>query len=237
MDSEEKIVVWTISLDQPVEIVEQCYESLPAKERAKADRYKVEPARRAFVLARWALRAKLAERLECKPLGIHFRYGEYDKPYLAEPATCGLGFNVSHSGDWAMVAIGPFEVLGVDIERLRQVNNLDSLARTVFCQEELEKWLNETEELRPEHHFRKWTQKEACLKATGVGLSTPMTKLSVKEDGGRLLLDAPSGPIMDANPWALQTFSHLDCYFVSLALGKCSDLPEVIFQKFDFTSG
>lgn len=237
MNPAETIDVWTIALGQPIEIVDRCYQRLPIDEQAKADRYKVEPARRAFTLARWALRTKLAEQLDCKPQEVRFSYGEFEKPHLAEPASEGIGFNVSHSGDWAVGAIGPFEYLGVDIEKLRPVNNLESLARTVFSEYELKEWLARPEDSRSQELFRKWTQKEACLKAVGVGLSNAMTKFQVLEENGTLNLDAPPGSLADAFPWSLRTYSHIDGHVVSLAIGRCSELSPINFREFEFTSG
>lgn len=227
----ETIDVWMIALDQPAEVVDHCYQVLTVDERAKADRYKVEPARRAFVLARWALRTKLAERLDCQPQEIGFSYGEFEKPHLAEPGPEGIGFNVSHSGNWAVVAIGPFEYLGIDIEKLRPIKNLESLARTVFSEDELRQWLAGPDDSRAQELFRTWTQKEACLKAVGVGLSNAMTKVEIREEDQRLNVVASRGPLSEAQPWAVQTFDHLSGYYLSLAVGGRLELPRITFEK------
>lgn len=233
----DQISVWTLSLDQPEAVVEKCYNSLAEDEKARADRYKVAGARRSYVLTRWALRSKLGECLEREPRELRFSYGEFDKPQLAETEPRGLSFNVSHSGDWAVIAIGPYELMGIDIEKVRAVNNLDSLARTVFSDNELSKWFAELEELRAEQLFRKWTQKEACLKAVGVGLSTAMSKLEIREADEGLQVETLPDSLSDAMPCSLQTFSQIEGYVISLALGRCSELPEIFFREFAFTSG
>lgn len=85
---------------------------------------------------------------------------EYEKPYIPNQDY----FNISHSGDYVVLAQAETEV-GVDIEKIndRHLN----VAERVFTEREL-LWMNEDSK---ERFFILWTQKEAVMKAVGKGLS------------------------------------------------------------------
>lgn len=85
---------------------------------------------------------------------------EYEKPYIPNHDF----FNISHSGDYVVLAQAETEV-GVDIEKIndRHLN----VAERVFTEREL-LWMNEDSK---ERFFILWTQKEAVMKAVGKGLS------------------------------------------------------------------
>ncbi len=116
--------------------------------------------------ARRALGAILADYVGTAEL----RVGADGKPRLAA-ATERLSFNLSHSGDLALVAITPGGVeVGVDVERLRPRRNLVRLA---------ERWLPPADAAavaaagggeREPAFYRAWTRHEARVKCTGAGL-------------------------------------------------------------------
>jgi hypothetical protein len=89
------------------------------------------------------LRQVLAVYTGQEPAQIRLQEGRHGKPRLADPAG-RLRFNLSHSGELALVAVsGEFEV-GVDVERLRPK--------------------------REESFYRDWACHEAHVKCLGIGL-------------------------------------------------------------------
>jgi 4'-phosphopantetheinyl transferase len=95
------------------------------------------------------------------------------KPRLAE-APERLAFNLSHSGDLALVAVarGGIEV-GVDVERLKRRRDLVRLAARWLPAEDAEAVATAAEDEREEIFYAAWTRHEARVKCTGVGLSGP----------------------------------------------------------------
>lgn len=88
------------------------------------------------------------------------RCGQYGKPFAPGYAH----FNLSHSGEWCVMAKWESEV-GVDIEKTDECH-LD-VAPVVFTPRELN-WMDEN----PVERFcQLWTWKESLMKATGRGLS------------------------------------------------------------------
>lgn len=139
---------------------------LSAAERAQAGRFAFEADRRRCLAAHVGLRRLLGQALQRAPADLVIERAALGKPRLAMAA---CEFNLSHCGDTAAVAIGA-RPLGVDIERLRAVDDLDALAERCFTPGERRE-LGAAGERRAESFLQGWTRKEACLKAVGCGLS------------------------------------------------------------------
>ena len=97
-----------------------------------------------------------------------------------KPSASGQPFNLSHSGEYAVLAVSDLPV-GVDMERcsLRHVR----VANSVFTEAELQ-WMHEDAEAR---FTLLWTLKEAVSKALGLGLQLKFSEFDVLP----LLRDAP----------------------------------------------
>lgn len=109
-----------------------------------------------------------------------------------KPISKNIHFNLSHSGHWAICAVGEKRV-GCDIEKITEEPK--GLAERFFHPNEAE-LLNACEkERRRETFFRLWTLKESYIKMTGEGLHLPLDcfeillapeSLSLRRDGGIL---------------------------------------------------
>ena len=95
------------------------------------------------------------------------------KPYFKELPD--LYYNLSHSGDYAALALGPTEV-GIDIEKIRE--GKERLAKRFFAKEEYEQLQGEWSD---EEFTRIWTRKESVIKACGVGMRMPLADFSTSE--------------------------------------------------------
>ena len=140
---------------------------LSADERARAARYLVPAAGERFRRARGLLRWALAGYLGRPPEQLEFRYGGQGKPALVNEE---LQFNLSHSGDMAMLAVARDLPLGIDLERLDAGKQLSAIARRLFpaarCRE-----LEALEgEQRVQGFYHDWTAMEARVKARGEGV-------------------------------------------------------------------
>src|SRR5262249_7381076 len=112
--------------------------------------------------ARGPLREVLGRALEIAPAAVRFRYGAHGKPHLVGST---LEFNISHSGDLAVIALSQVEV-GVDVE-LPRPRRSDDIARRFYAPGEIERLFAEPDPAaRADSFFRLWTCKEAFLKVT-----------------------------------------------------------------------
>jgi len=146
----------------------------------RAARIPDERIRRRYVVGRVALRRLLGERLAIAPSELRFDYGAHGKPSLEG---AGVSFNLSHSGDLALIAIADHEKVGVDLEQIRPRPRLDLLLRRVLTEEErgLLGRAQPGEDLR--WFLRCWTAKEAVAKALGFGLALAPSRINVVPDG------------------------------------------------------
>jgi 4'-phosphopantetheinyl transferase len=69
--------------------------------------------------------------------------------------------------------------LGVDIERVRPLNDMHSIARNSFSAAESQDLFSLPSELQTGAFFKCWTRKEAFIKATGEGLSYALDQVQV----------------------------------------------------------
>ena len=152
---------------------------LSAAERTRQERLLREEDQEAFTICRAMLRRLLAARLAVAPLSLSFIDGRYGKPHLTDRALC---FNVSHSADWALIAISSHDAVGVDIERQRPLEDMMALAQRSFSAAEQDALWRLPMHLRSEGFFRCWTRKEAFIKAIGMGLSFPLDRFDVTLD-------------------------------------------------------
>jgi 4'-phosphopantetheinyl transferase len=136
----------------------------------------------------------------------------HDKPRLATPHDW-LGFNWSHTGDVAVVALARGLELGVDVERLDRDMNALEIARRFFAPAELValQACNETD--RNASFLKLWTAKEAVLKATGEGLAHGLQRIVLDVAGDHPRLRAVGDDsIVD---WRLHRLSAPDADLVA----------------------
>lgn len=153
-------------------------ESLSAEERARGARFLFQRDRDRYVNARAALRQILGACLGLAPCAVRFTYGVHGKPALATGGA-PIRFNLSHSGDRALVAVALGREIGVDLEAVRQDVDHEGIARDNFTPYECAAIATHPGPERAAAFFRCWVAKEAYLKARGEGLSAPLSAFEV----------------------------------------------------------
>jgi 4'-phosphopantetheinyl transferase len=133
---------------------------LSDEERAIAERFATRALRDTYVVQHVAVRALLAKYVAGP---ISFTRGARGKPHVA-----GIEHNLAHCDDVALLAVARDVAVGVDVERLDAAIDQRAVARIVRAPAEAAL-----------SFMRVWCRKEACLKATGVGLLDDLTSVSV----------------------------------------------------------
>ena len=194
----DRIDVWVAELRRSPED-----EALLAeRELARAARLRIDEKRDQLVAGQALLRRILGARLATEPADLVFGYGAHGKPWL--PTAPELGFNLSHSGGVATVALAADTDLGVDIELSVRERPFARLARRFFAPREY-RWLEAHAAAdQAEAFYRVWTLKEAYLKATGTGLSFPPHAFVVDLDGSLPRLLSTDRPGDRAERWSMQ---------------------------------
>jgi 4'-phosphopantetheinyl transferase len=174
------IHVWTASLDSRPEALPAFESSLAPEEQARAARFHFPIHRERFIAGRGLLRSLLASYLGMKPGALKFAYGPNGKPALTGSAVQqSLHFNLAHSEDLFLVAVTRSGMVGVDVERVRMIPDLEELVARFFSPNEHAKFRNLTAGQKPAAFFNLWTRKEAWLKATGDGITHLLSQVEV----------------------------------------------------------
>jgi len=129
--------------------------------------------------------------------------GEHGKPHLPHPFDT-LGFNWSHSGELALLAVGvgpPGFQLGIDVETVRPRPRALELSQRFFAADETATLAGLEGDARLAAFIRLWTVKEAVLKAHGGGLSYGLHRASFALDGDVATPLAFDGEIAPASAW------------------------------------
>jgi 4'-phosphopantetheinyl transferase len=197
---------------------------LTADERARAKRLVRPRDGRRFVLCRGALRVIVGGLLDREPGAVEFRAGPGGKPILPPGETGGKPpwhFNVSHSGDLALIAVSRTRELGVDVEKTRLISESARIVRSYFTEAETEQFHQFDESARADAFIRGWTRKEAILKAQGVGLAGLATgfetMFGVAELDGAFAPCRPSSVVLG---WSLWEACPQPGYVAALALAR-----------------
>lgn len=130
---------------------------------------------------------KCLVRFGFEQMGILFNwqsvlFSDKGRPYMPDAV---MDFNISHSGEFVMVAIGKGKV-GVDVERHRKVD-LDLFDRQFNARE----WeIIRSADDPTKQFFDYWAIKEAAIKADGRGV-TVLSKTAILSDDVVLVEDTP----------------------------------------------
>ncbi|GAA4352179.1 hypothetical protein GCM10023165_41040 [Variovorax defluvii] len=166
--------LWQVDLDATP--APQAVASLSESEWERARRFVFKRDRSRYIAAHAALREILGSQCGIPASMLEFQLGPFGKPVLAEGR---LHFNLSHSQSLALIAVCEHTEVGVDVELLRPMPDAEALAETYFSPAERRALAALPPEAREHAFLCCWTRKEACLKATGMGLSVDTRSFEV----------------------------------------------------------
>lgn len=182
-----EVHLFLISLEADEPVIASCHELLTAKERDRAQKFLSAPAAHRFLICRAALRKIIRGFHPELPSDFEVSSGPFGKPFLDFPEQESLiRFNVSHSGDFALLGFSRDAEIGVDIEERLPLDEMLGIARRVFTDPEVEQLLSLSETERRAFFYRLWTCKEAVLKAAGTGFHRDPKSLCLSKEMEKL---------------------------------------------------
>ena len=216
----DEVHLWSVSVAAPPSQVKKLLGGLSSDEISQAKRFHFQQDRQRFMWRRALLRLILGRYLGVDPSGLAFRYGPYGKPYLLNPPDrIRLNFNLSHSDGLALVAITRDREVGVDLEHVHRDFPWEDLADRFFSRKETEALHALPKAVQCETFFRRWTAKEAYLKATGMGISIPMDQIETFPipDCKRNVFGV-RGPFQESKDWTLAELTPVTGYVAALVV-------------------
>lgn len=172
----EDVQVWRAPLDAGRAARARMRALLTDDECSRADRFVRGVDRDRFTVARAFLRDVLARHLGTRADRVRISEQPAGKPVLEGEH---LRFNLSHSGDLALLAVSLDREIGVDLEALRPVRDACLLAERFFAPREVATLRSSPAAERDAAFLRCWTLKEAYVKGVGGGLSLPLDRFEV----------------------------------------------------------
>ena len=147
---------------------------LPVHLREEIENYVFDHDRKSRLLGKLLLQAGLRQ-LNLSPHWIYeLKKTDFSRPYIAEE----IDFNISHSGNLVTCVVSNESKVGLDVERLRQIDyqKYQSCCTTA-------EWAAITTTDDPSRQFiRLWTIKESVSKAEGRGLHIPFHRLVLEHN-------------------------------------------------------
>lgn len=219
--------VWRVALDAPLSQSDMAV--LNPAELTRGGRFVFEQDQRRHLAAHAGLRRVLSMYTGRAPGELDLRETPQGKPFLADGR---LAFNLSHSGDLALVAVAAAGQVGVDVERVAPRSGEMSMARSLFAPGEIAQLESLAPEARRLMFCRLWTCREAVLKAAGVGLSGVGLEIGMDGSGEAYIL---SPPLELVEPLRLIEFRPSAHHVAAVAWSARN--PQVVARRFDFDLG
>ncbi len=212
--------IWRANLDLPTHDFRHLEEKLSIDEKIRAERLRFERDRNRFIVSSGILRTILGYYLDAEPDEIRLRYENRGKPRLGDAFHhTGIHFNLSHSEGLALYIFTRDHEAGIDIERIRDIPEMDKIVEQFFSKRERDVFRKLPERQKRKAFFNGWTCKEAFIKATGDGLSHPLDKFDVSlVPGEPAKLLSIEGDSREASQWSIQHLKLAPNYVGALAV-------------------
>lgn len=217
------IHVWTIGLEKHPEPVKQRPRVLDHYERERAQRFKFDWLRTAYINRWTAYRKILACYTKDLPATVAIERSRHGRPFLpAHP----IEFSTSSSAGFALLAISDSQV-GVDLEQKNKALFTDGRTADSFLSATEFNYLQTVSPARRwKLLFDCWTLKEAYLKGMGTGLLTDPRSVTIDLENRSLV---PTEQTLSDDRWTLHQPDLLEDYSVAIASAE----PEPGIKFFD----
>ncbi len=215
---------WKINVSSNLTSLDACLAIMQPEEIAAAGRFFHTNDKNRFIITRGAVRIILGKYLSLPPETLKFDIIKNKKPFVVNSTNTDLHFNISHSGDWIMLAVSDLEV-GADTEFLNHLFNYKEIMYDYFSDPEA----NFIKQKTPvDRFFLLWTRKEALIKATGKGLVDNIESLPGLDGTHTIASDI----ISSTDDWLISSFKLEPDYIASIAYDP--SISKTSFFSFNF---
>jgi 4'-phosphopantetheinyl transferase len=224
--SDREVHVWKVDLRGNAS--ETMHSLLSDDEQNRASRFHFGKDREYYRIAHGSLRLLLSRYLNLTPAELNFGQTEFGKPFLTNSEAAGLLFNMSHSGDFALIAVTREREVGVDVEFMRDGFATDEVAENFFSVAEIYTLTGLEPHLRIQAFFNCWTRKEAYVKARGEGLSMPLDQFDVSlVPGGPAMMLENRFDKLEASRWTFHDLAVAPGYAGALVIESLASAPDL----------
>lgn len=157
---------------------------IQSEEKVRISRYVFQNDAKSSLIGRLMLRKYVYLSTSMHYEEIRFGRDEKGKPYLLGAGDIALGFNISHQGDYVVLAGNTQKNIGIDVMKIEQpVNkNIPEFFRLMNRQFSKQEWCMiysfPTEMEQVACFYRFWCLKESYVKNIGIGINIPLHEIS-----------------------------------------------------------
>lgn len=220
--------VYDVELSRHYDDIEALRSVLSEHERSRASRFVTERLQHDYIVSHGMTRLILGRYVECMPAELAFVQGEHGKPALDPRHASPVRFNLSHSGGKCLIAITNGREVGVDVEKIRRLEDWLEIAKRFFSTRETEQLLLLPEAMRHDGFFATWSRKEAYIKAIGMGLALELGSFAVNVDPSaqaRLLWTRDNAE--EPSHWEMRTLKVDPGYHAAVAVRGAIEVVRV----------
>ncbi len=229
-----EVHIWNVDIQKHVHDLELYHKLLSSAETEQAGRFHFEKDKIRYTITHAVFRLLISSYSGIEPVDVEYSYNKHKKPCLQEKAKFkNLTFNLSHSGMLIVFAFALNRELGIDIEKIKPMNDADGLIERFCSEREKSDYFSIPAEMRNKAFFRCWSRKEAYIKARGTGLYFSLAKFSVsiKPEDPPMLLEVKDEPD-ETERWRLYDLDISKDYSSSLMVEN----GEVMLRFFEWNN-
>ena len=179
------IHIWTVSLHASSDQIGYLRSVLSDSEQRKASYFNVDHAQHSYIVSQAVLRILLAAYLDSRPEDIVLGTQKKGKPFVIHKHP--VFFNISNSNNLCAYAFSPDAEVGIDIEKIRDLPDIDQLIERNLTNSEREYCLKIPGK-KLSRFFQFWTFKESYLKAIGEGMRLTPENMEFSIENGEIRL-------------------------------------------------
>lgn len=202
---EADVDIWRAGLDSLPVPVKYLTGLLSADEKKRAGHFRFDWDRLRYIFSHGVLRLILSKYLEIAPAQIEIMIGPHGKPILVEREKKQyIHFNLSHSSETVLYAVTNVGAIGVDVEKIRDIPDIENIVGRYFSSGERMAFNELSGTQKKRAFFACWSRKEAFIKALGDGPSPSLDQfdVSILPDQPASLLHTHWDP-SEVNNWLL----------------------------------
>lgn len=211
-----EVHIWLMRVSECLFSDRELEVTLSPEERDQRDRFYFHADRMRYAVAHGVLRKLIGHYSGIHPEAVRFEREPHGKPTISgQTDNASLTFNLSHSQDLVAVAFSCERFLGVDVEYIRSIPDMEQLIQ-YFHPAERELVFRLPKTMLEQAFFDCWTRKEAFVKATGEGLSRPLDSFCILEQEGIFTV---SGEEIRSGDWEIVGFTPAKGYAGTVVIG------------------
>lgn len=216
----QQVHIWLVdpTTVTDTDLLSRYHELLTPDEHAKWQRYRFDKDKHQHLVTRALIRSTLSRyEPSIAPQDWRFELNAHGKPAIANVLARPLHFNLSHTQNLAALAVTRCAPVGVDVEKIKVVEQVRGLAERCFTDEEIAFVFSGDKAAVMERFFKLWTLKEAYIKAHGCGMSVSLHSVAFDPLAAPLMVSFDAAHDDRPEEWCFRHW-ELGEHLLSLAL-------------------